>query len=78
MTALFLYTQVMKDRFWTVYFYVMWSFFVIWAGRLASWWFDSRNYYESAWQPDFPILVLLLVMTIIRYIATGKHFWNRP
>ena len=68
----------MKDRFWQVYYWAMVAFFVIWAGRLASWWTDPSNYYESAWQPNFPILVLLFVMTIIRYVAIGKHFWNRP
>ena len=80
MTALFLYTEKMKERFWKAYYYVMWSlvffgFFIILDADNSNW-----RYFFSYGDQELGQYVMLsaIPMTIIRYVAIGKHFWNKP
>ena len=74
----------MKDRFWTAYFYVMW--FMLLFGLIV---YQDQHGYFTSYELDslvgdyarmwsWWLIVSTLPMTIIRWIATGKHFWNKP
>ena len=66
----------MKDRFWTAYFYVMWLLVI--SGLFVF----GKEVFGYLYRPQMELGIYLIisgiVMTIIRWIATGKHFWNKP
>ena len=77
----------MKERFWLCYYYFMWfcplfglfalqdDAYLITKGWLWNWY--VANYYGSdEW--GWWLIYLFILLTIIRWIAIGKHFWNRP
>ena len=49
-------------------------------GLITNGWLDEwyvANYYGSgSW--GWWLIYLFIPLTIIRWIGTGKHFWNRP
>ena len=91
MTALFLYTLGMKERFWKFWFYLMWTCLVLGSIWIAMVLF-LRYKYGDVYQPQFYeiydldlateratsfTVLTFFPMAIIRWIATGKS-WNKP
>ena len=74
----------MKDRFWQVYYWIMIVFLAL--GSLELLWILDMGY-ESYFRFEgsiygieigFPLVFIFLVMTLVRYVTIGKHFWNKP
>ena len=72
----------MKDRFWTAYFYVMWFLFLfgLFAYQDSQYWITNQEFFNGYEDDVWTWLVMMsaIPMTIIRYVAIGKHFWNKP
>ena len=74
----------MKERFWLSYFWIMIGFFVLGITELLYILDVGYDYYyRSSWRMypidiGFPYIFIFLIMTLVRYITIGKHFWNRP
>tara|TARA_E500000178_G_C16326129_1_gene446876 strand:- start:33 stop:266 length:234 start_codon:yes stop_codon:yes gene_type:complete len=77
----------MKDRFWKAYFFVMWFMFLFGLFALQDAeglitddfldnWFIANYYGSDSW--GWWLIYLFIPLTIIRWISTGKHFWNKP
>ena len=88
MTALFLYTLEMKERFWKFWFYLMWALYTLGISGIIYGWYMKYNAedlqqvlndYQGLIEFYIWFTVLTFIpMTIIRWMATGKHFWNKP
>ena len=85
MTALFIYTEKMKERFWKFWFYLMWALYALGISGTIYGWYMKYNaegikaLYDYQGLIEFYIWFTALTfipMTIIRWVATGKHFWN--
>ena len=71
----------MKDRFWTAYFYVMWFVFLFGLFLYVVDHQTLRSDFGIGYYPRYYAEYMMLSaipMTIIRWVGTGKHFWNRP
>ena len=79
MTALFLYTKEMSDRFWKAYYYIMWFCFVFGLYIVFDADDNSIDFFSSGdeWL-GWTVTASAIPMTIIRYILIGKHFWQKP
>ena len=82
----------MKERFWKAYFYLMWFIFLF--GLFAyqdmhdGWFteflvFDRTCGFASVGgcsSDTWALLTMFSVipLAVIRWIYTGKHFWNKP
>ena len=66
----------MKERFWTVYFYAMWLLVI------SGLYIFGEEVFGSLYRPQMELGIYLIIsafaMTIIRWVVTGKHFWNKP
>ena len=81
--TLFLYPVEMKERLWVAYYWLMILILIIGIGRAITFAEAVNSNEVNYWMqttafPDFPFLLTFVVMTVIRWIAIGKHFWNRP
>ena len=79
----------MKDRFWIAYYYIMWFLFLfglfVYVDSFISY-YDSffffqdiyffNEYGSEVW--SLWLIFLFILLTVIRWVGTGKHFWNRP
>ena len=81
----------MKERFWIFYFYLMWTLYLLGCAWIVYAWYMRFEYgdvyYEGFYTyrydelTDRAFLFTLLTslpMWLIRWIATGKHFWQKP
>ena len=73
----------MNERFWLSYYWIMIGFFVMGLIELIfiiddgyDWYYEGRQIYPI--DIGFPYIFIFLIMTLVRYITIGKHFWNRP
>ena len=81
--TLFLYPVEMKERLWVAYYWLMILILIIGIGRAITFAEAVNSNEVNYWMqttafPDFPFLLTFVVMTVIRWIAIGKHFWNKP
>ncbi len=71
----------MEERFWFLYYWLMIVAGILGAIELSTALLDSY-FYSYDWTQflyfEVPIIVFSIVMTVIRWIAIGKHFWQLP
>jgi hypothetical protein len=92
MTALFLYTEFMKEKLsalyyslllnkklWTIYYYIM--IIILGLGiyiLIDSYFLDQLLFSKKDLGLAQTNLLTFFAMTVLRFVTIGKHFWNKP
>lgn len=92
MTALFLYTEFMKEKLsalyyslllnkklWTIYYYIMIIILGLGIYILIDIYFLNQLLFSKEDQGLAQTnLLAFFGMTVLRFATIGKHFWNKP